>query len=967
MKNLLSGIFSLRCLVFNLLASGLLVGQEAIAQPGMLDFTFNAGITNPTVYNTLVQPDGHVLVRYGWPNYTLARLASDGSPDLSFSPGLPAGATVSAIGTQPDGKIVLAGTFLEVQGVSRPCLARLTADGTLDGGFVPQIMAAGIPTQPTNAPPMPYSPTNGVGMIMVQPDGKVLVTSMSYMAATNGSNLAKLIRLNADGSLDSGFAIVTNAPYRMALQPDGRILIEQAISWNYPGSNIVYRLNQDGTRDGSFNQVNLTGWANVLLPQTNSIYLGGFIIRVNGVNSGWMARVSLSGQLDTGFNSTAYDYGQGIMDAIPQPGGKVLIGGSFWQVNPTYKSLARLKADGSVDATYVATGANSFIWSLASQPDGKAMVAGEFTAVNGATTPPLVRLKGDSDAGPGTVVFDSAGTEVYENAGSITLTVDRIWGKQGDISVDYQTVPGSAGAGSDFVAQSGILVFHDGETAKTITVPLIDNNYISDLKSFQVELSNASSGAGVGPQSNCVGNILNVHGPASFDPGFSVVPGLLDGAVNGVAIQPDGRMVIGGWFQQVAGVPRRGVARLNQDGTLDPTFNPGGALDYSGNAGWLNQVKLQTNGQILIAGIFTKFNGTNQNYLARLNSDGSLDASFNDGTGPLGGGNVVGDIRGMELLNDGRIIVGGGFNSYNGLARNGLARLNTNGTVDATYQPAGAGIVNTFGLQADGKVIFSAFASTYASRINADGTTTRTNFDGTTNITFVASANNYIRQVSSLPDGNTMIAGSFSAINGQPRHCLARLFTDGTVDSTFVPDMSLFLNAATAPYIYKFAVQPDGKVIAAIKTYVPPAGNYLVRFNNDGSLDTDFEPVRFAIPAGDNDTISAITIQADNEIIVAGQFQSVNGLARPYLVRLKGGGKSGSRPLMVNTLNITNSRCGLSLAVSPAKPFVLQASTNMVNWTDLSTNTVLTGIFNVLDDQMSVSNQRFYRIKQLVP
>jgi uncharacterized delta-60 repeat protein len=804
-------------------------------------------------------------------------------------------------------------------------------------------------------------------MIMVQTDGRVLVASMSYMVATNGSKLATLIRLNADGSLDSGFATVTNAPYRMALQPDGRILFEQAISWNYPGSNIVYRLNQDGTRDSSFNQVNITGWANVLLPQTNSISMGGFIIRVNGINSGWMARVNLSGQLDTSFNSPSYDYGQGIMDAIPQPGGKVLIGGSFWKVNPTYQNLARLKPDGSVDTTYASTGANSFVWTLASQPDGKTIVAGEFTAVNGTTIPPLVRLKGDSDAGPGTVVFDSVETEVYENAGSTTLTVDRIWGEQGDISVNYLTVPASAVAGSDFVAQSGILIFHDGETAKTITVPILDNGFISNLKSFRVVLHEAGGGASVGTQSNCVINVLNVHGPASFDPGFSVVPGQLDGAVNGMAIQPDGRIVIGGWFQQVAGVPRRGVARLNQDGTLDPNFNPGTALDYGGNAGWLNLVKLQTNGQILVAGIFTKFNGTNQNYLARLNPDGSPDASFNDGTGPLGAGNVVGDIRGMELLSDGRIIVGGGFNSYNGITRNGLARLSTNGTVDSTYQPAGASIVNTFGLQSDGKVIFSAFASTFATCINADGITTRTNADGTTNITFIASANNYIRQVSSLPDGTTMIAGSFSTINGQPRRCLARLFTDGTVDSTFVPDMSLFVTAATAPYIYKFAVQPDGKVIAALKTYVAPAGNYLARFNNDGSLDADFEPMRFAITVSDNDTISAITIQSDNEIIVAGQFQTVNGLSRPYLVRLKGGGKSGSRPLMVTSLNFTNSQCGLSLAVSPAKPFVLQTSTNMVNWNDISTNTVLTSVFNVLDDQTAGSNQRFYRVKQLVP
>jgi uncharacterized delta-60 repeat protein len=950
-----------------LVTVGLLCGISVDAQPGTLDLTFTAGITNPTVYAVFLQPDGGVLVRNGWPSYNLVKLGTDGVTDTNFNPGLPAGASVSSMGSLPDGRVIISGSFLEVQGVARPCLARLNGNGTLDSAFVPQIMPANIPMQPTNAPPLPYSPTNGVGMILVQPDGKVLVTSMSYMTATNGSALPAVARLNTDGLLDSSFATVTNAPYRMALQPDGKILIEQAISWNYPGSNIVYRLNQDGTRDSSFNQVNITGWANVLLPQTNSIYLGGFIIRVNGINSGWMARVDLSGQLDTSFNSPFYDYGNGIEAAIPQPDGKVLIGGTFWKVNPTYKNLARLNSNGAVDATFTSTGANSFVHALAGQPDGKTLVAGEFTAVNGVATPPLVRLIGDSDTGPGTVAFDLAETEVFENSGSVTLTIDRIWGNQGDISVSYQTVPGSAVAGSDYAAQSGILVFHDGEIAKTITVPLIDKGSINDLKTFKVVLSSSGGGAGIGAQSNCVVNILNVHGPASFDPGFSVGPGLLDGAVSDVAVQPDGAIVIGGWFQQVGGVPRRGVARLTQAGALDPNFNPGSELDYGGNSGWLNFVKLQTNGQILVAGIFTMVNGTNENYLARLNPDGSLDTSFNDGTGPLGTGNVVGDIRGMELLNDGRMIVGGGFNTYNGIIRNGLVRLSTNGIVDPAYQPAGAGIVNTFGLQTDGKVIFSAFASTYAARINADGTTTRTNADGTTNITFIASADNYVRQVSCLPDGTTMIAGSFSTINGHPRRCLARLFTDGTVDSAFVPDMSLFMSAGTVPYIYKFAVQSDGKVVAALKTYAAPAGNYLVRFKNDGSLDTDFEPIRFAIPTGDNDTISAIAIQSDNGIIAAGQFQTVNGLSRPYLVRLKGGGRSGSRLLLVNSLKFTNNHCGLTLAVSPGKPFVLQTSTDMVNWLDLSTNTALTSVFNIVDDQISGASRRFYRVKQLLP
>lgn len=951
----------------SLLALGLFNGPKAGAQPGLVDPTFNAGITNSTVADLILQPDGRIVVRTGFPDYALARLEKDGALDSSFNPGLPLGSKVNWMGSQPDGKIVIAGNFLEVQGVPRPCLARLNADGTLNDSFVPQIIAANIPPPPTNAPPMSSTPTNSIGMLLVQPDGKVLVSEMFYMTATNGSKLPALIRFNSDGSIDNTFAVFTNTPYRMALQSDGKILIAQTIYWNpYPGSNTVYRLNSDGTRDPSFTQVNIAGWVNTFSLQDANIIIGGYIFRVNGINSGWVARLNANGQLDTSFHSDAYDYGNGVITAIPQVGGKVLIAGTFWNTGSSNRNLARLNPNGSRDTTYASTGANSYVYALASQPDGKVLVGGEFTTISGASVPRLARLTGDSDAGPGTVVFDSPTVEVFENAGSVTLTVNRIWGKQGDVTVNYQTQAGSAVADSDYEEQSGILVFHDGETTKNLTVPINDDSFIEDLESFQVMLSEPGGGVIVGAQSNCVVKILDDDGPASFDPTFAVHQGVLDGAVNGVVIQSDERLVVGGWFQQVSGVPRKGVARLNQNGTLDTAFDPGSGLDFGGNAGWLNLVKLQGDGKLLVAGIFNKVNGTNRNYVARLNSDGSLDTSFDDGSGPAAGG-IVGDVWGMEMLADGRIIVGGCFTTYNGIARNGLARLNTNGTVDASYQPAGANTVVPFGLKTDGKIVFAGMWDDYARCINADGTTTRTNADGTTNIIFIVTANNIIRQISSLPDGNTMLAGSFTSLNGQARRCLARLLPDGSVDATFVPDLNLFWNGSSSPYIYRFAVQADGKVLAAVKSYVSPSGNYLVRFHNDGTLDSDFEPMRFAIPAGDNDTISTISFQSDNKIIVGGQFQTVNDLSRPYLVRLKGGDKSGSRPLLVKSLDLLVGQCGLSLAVAPAKPFVLQTSTDMLNWKDLSTNTVLTSTFYVIDDRIAGSDRCFYRVKQLVP
>jgi len=385
-------------------------------------------------------------------------------------------------------------------------------------------------------------------------------------------------------------------------------------------------------------------------------------------------------------------------------------------------------------------------------------------------------------------------------------------------------------------------------------------------------------------------------------------------------------------------------------------FNPGTGLLYSGHMGWGNLAKLQPDDKILLAGIFTSLNGITRNYLARLNANGSADTSFDDGTGPIGNG-VVGDIEGMQLLPNGQIIVGGDFNTYNGVNRYGLARLNLDGSVDLSYNSSGTNTVDAFGLQPDGKVVYVKTWDSQVARLNPDGSTESASF------ATVSGASRTIMQIDCLADGSTIIAGSFAMVSGQPRNCLARLLLNGTVDPGFVPDLSLFQGWA---YVYKFAAQSDGKLLAAIKSVSPP-GDFLIRLNSNGTLDTDFEPVRFTIPSGDNQTICSIAIQTDGRIVVGGMFQSVNGLSRPYLVRLKGLGKSGTRPMVVKSLQLTNGQPQLVLSVPPGKTVVLQASTNLSDWVPISTNTVPVTTITVSDVQAGNSPLRFYRIVKRVP
>jgi uncharacterized delta-60 repeat protein len=131
-----------------------------------------------------------------------------------------------------------------------------------------------------------------------------------------------------------------------------------------------------------------------------------------------------------------------------------------------------------------------------------------------------------------------------------------------------------------------------------------------------------------------------------------------------VAVQPDGKILIGGNFTIVKGTNRNGIARLNADGSLDSSFNPG-----SGANALVDSIVVQPDGKVLIGGDFIAFNGTPRNRIARLNANGSLDSSFNPGTG------ADGSVRSIALQSDGHVVIGGDFNTVNGVVRPRVARL----------------------------------------------------------------------------------------------------------------------------------------------------------------------------------------------------------------------------------------------------------------------------------------------------
>jgi len=353
---------------------------------------------------------------------------------------------------------------------------------------------------------------------------------------------------------------------------------------------------------------------------------------------------------------------------------------------------------------------------------------------------------------------------------------------------------------------------------------------------------------------------------STFDPGT--------GANNYVAttsIQSDGKIIIAGDFTSYNGTARNRVARLNADGSLDTSFNTG-----TGVNGQIRSTSIQSDGKIIIGGAFTSVNGTARNRIARLNTDGSLDISFDPGTG------ANNNVTTISIQNDGKIIIGGLFTSYNGTGRNRIMRLNTNGSLDNSFNPGtgASDYVLTSSIQSDGKIIIGGFFISYnnivincIARLNIDGSLDNSFNTGTG----VEGSDPKIFATTILNNGQIIIGGKFSTINGTPKINIAILNSNGSLDTSFDP------GSGTDDYPYTFSVQNDGKIIIGgyFSTYNGTARSRIVRVNVDGSLDTSFNP-----GTGASSVISTISAQSDGKIIICGSFTSYNGTTRNHIARL---------------------------------------------------------------------------------
>ena len=491
----------------------------------------------------------------------------------------------------------------------------------------------------------------------------------------------------------------------------------------------------------------------------------------------------------------------GTSVVVVQPDGKILISGSFTMVQGVARNrMARLNVDGTLDTAFDPN-PNGSVISIAVQADGKILAGGFFTSIGGQPRNRIARL----DATTG--LADSFNPNASSDVSAIAVQAD------GKILV-----------GGHF--------FSIGGQARALMARLDRATGLAD----------------------------------SFNPNPN-------NSVDRILLQPDGKILVSGVFasffggNSIGGQPRDRMARLDPVTGLADSFNP------NANSGILT-IALQADGKVLVGGDFYNIGGQPRNHIARLDATTGLADSFDP--------DADDDVYSIAVQGDGKILVGGlfdsdfGQNTIGGQPRNYIARLDPATGLADSFNPNADNYVYAIALQADGKMLAGGdFASlspnggasvtrNHIARLETDG-----RLDQTLNLN-MAGGGTTVYASAVQADGKVLIGGTFNAVLGVTRNNIARLNTDGTLDTAFDPNA----NAE----VYAIAVQTDGKILAGgnfngANSIGGQTRNSIARLDPTTGLADAFDP-------NSDNTVQAIAVQADGKILAGGNFFTIGGQTR---------------------------------------------------------------------------------------
>ncbi|MEJ2622109.1 MAG: hypothetical protein P8163_18210 [Candidatus Thiodiazotropha sp.] len=361
----------------------------------------------------------------------------------------------------------------------------------------------------------------------------------------------------------------------------------------------------------------------------------------------------------------------------------------------------------------------------------------------------------------------------------------------------------------------------------------------------------------------------------SFNDSVDVISPATDGS---------GDLYVGGDFTTYNRTSSNRLIRLNSDGTVDSAFNVGSGFDA-----WVYSISPidDGSGDLYVGGAFTTYNGAGRRRLIRLNSDGTVDTSFNVGVG------FDSVVTSISPANDGSgdLYVAGWFTAYGSTKSSHVIRLNSDGSVDTEFDVKGVfdDFVASISLATDGSgdlyvggrfTTYNGTSSNRLLRLNSDGTVdTAFNVGGG----FDSDVDYIVPTMDG--SGDLYVGGLFSTYNGTDSNRLIRLNSDGSVDTT--------LNVGSGFDFTVYSINPatDGSGVLYVggwfDTYNGTGSTGLIRLNSDGTVDTAFN-----IGSGFDDVVVSVSLATDGsgDLYVGGHFTAYNGTGRNRLIRLNSDG-----------------------------------------------------------------------------
>ena len=835
-----------------------------------------------------MQADGKVLVGgnfsradRGVSSY-LARFNSDGSLDPTFNVGNNLNGVVRCIAVQSDGKIVIGGTFTAYGATSRNRIARLNADGTLDTGFNPgtgfdqEVISLAIHSDPANT-------------------GRIV--AVGAFTSFNGTARNRVARLLTTGALDTTFlatgAGANGIVWDVALHNGQPVIVGSFTTYNGTTRNRVARLTTAGAVDTGFMNTGTGANADVLavaIDSTGRPVIAGLFSSFNGTARAQVARLTTAGALDTTFASTGvftsgYDT---ITDLKLDSAERVLLAGNLYppyqfNFNTPAQGLARLNPDGNaLDETFLVPEA---AWKFNRPGLPQILPFRSIQTIAVGADDGVFAVGGMFDPTSG-----QAGILRVTNTGARDATFNSRTGVwfPGNINAIR---PGAGGkyyvAGSfDWIGGArrvDLARFLPNARIDT-AFAAFDGDYTDNQIREVVELADGKVWifgpfTKIGTQTRTGAALFEANGSLNFfaTPFLTVTGGSASGNVVRAMRTAAGDVVLAGTFTAVNGTARAGVARITAAGALDPTFTPG----TGPTGGIIEDATLDASGRVLLGGSFTGFNGTAESFIVRLATTGAVDTAFAANT------SVSATVNSVHVQANGQILLGGSFANSGGFVFNGTTLLNADGTTDTGFNPhPGANNSVYRALRtANGTVVVAGAFTQFQNQ--ARSTLARLTTNGPIDSLFATDTigGGYPVDVMELPDGKLLVRGTFNTVTGQTRHGLARFHSAPVRRGR----LETAMNGAVLANNTVSAVVPlgDGRFVVAgdFTSFSGVARARIAAINVYGEVDPTFN-----VGTGFNSTVQGGTLLASGKILLWGSFSSYNNAPAPGLARLNADG-----------------------------------------------------------------------------